>query len=50
MFSNCFPTSSAWGDMVIYLKDGSRLEIVGLERFKELQLYIEGFITPMPEL
>ncbi|GAB4817787.1 hypothetical protein N2152v2_004833 [Parachlorella kessleri] len=29
-----------WGDMVIFLKDGSRLELVGLERFSEIRAYI----------
>lgn len=31
-----------WGDMVVFLKDGSRLEIVGLERHLELQKYMEA--------
>lgn len=34
----------AWGDIVIVLKDGSRLPIAGLERYKELVDYVEGFI------
>ena len=34
----------AWGDMVIFLKDGSRLELVGLEKVMEIRNYIEGFI------
>lgn len=34
----------AWGDMVIFLKDESRLELVGLENFRAIQDYIEGLI------
>lgn len=34
-----------WGDMVVFLKDGARLELVGLENFAEIRNYIEGFIT-----
>jgi hypothetical protein len=34
----------AWGDMVIFLKDGSRLELTGLENFRAIQDYIEGLI------
>lgn len=34
-----------WGDMVVFLKDGSRLELVGLERFDEIRDYIEGKIV-----
>lgn len=34
-----------WGDCVIFLKDGARLELVGLERFDEIRDYVEGFIT-----
>jgi hypothetical protein len=34
----------AWGDMVLFLKDGSRLELVGLENFRAIQDYIEGLI------
>jgi hypothetical protein len=34
----------AWGDMVIFLKNGSRLEILGLERIDELRDYVEGKI------
>ncbi|KAL4859558.1 hypothetical protein ACK3TF_000652 [Chlorella vulgaris] len=33
-----------WGDIVIFLKDGSRLPLVGLERHRELVDYIEGQI------
>lgn len=30
-----------WGDCVFFLKDGSRLELVALENFREIQDYIE---------
>jgi hypothetical protein len=30
------------GPQVIFLKDGARLELVGLERYSEIQDYIEG--------
>jgi hypothetical protein len=33
-----------WGDMVIFLKSGERLEIAGLEKAVELKAYIDGFI------
>ena len=33
-----------WGDMVIFLKDGSRLELIGLEKFDELRDFLEGKI------
>lgn len=36
-----------WGDMVIFLKDGSRLEITGLEKYKEIKQHIEGIIFRM---
>jgi hypothetical protein len=29
-----------WGDCVIFLKDGSRLEITGLERFQDIKQHI----------
>lgn len=35
----------AWGDMVITLKDGSRLEMRSLPRFRELHDYINGKIS-----
>lgn len=36
-----------WGDMVIILKDGSRLELRRLPKFREIQAYIEEKIkTP----
>lgn len=31
-----------WGDMVIFLKDGTRLEILGLERCQEIKNYMLG--------
>jgi hypothetical protein len=34
----------AWGDIVIFLKDGSRLPIAGLERYQEIVDYMEGFV------
>jgi hypothetical protein len=33
-----------WGDVVIFLKDGSRLPLAGLERHREIVDHIEGFI------
>ncbi|MEN9215984.1 MAG: PH domain-containing protein [Gloeomargarita sp. HHBFW_bins_162] len=35
-----------WGDMVITLKDGKRLELRSLPRFRELADYIIGRIDP----
>jgi hypothetical protein len=32
----------AWGDMVIFLKDGSRLELIGIEKFAEVKRHIES--------
>ncbi|KAG2450454.1 hypothetical protein HYH02_004956 [Chlamydomonas schloesseri] len=29
-----------WGDMVVFLRDGSRLEITGIEKYKEIADYI----------
>ena len=34
-----------WGDMVITLKDGSRLELKRLPKFREIQSYIEEKIA-----
>jgi hypothetical protein len=34
-----------WGDMVVFLKDGARLELVGIENVAEIRNYIEEFIT-----
>lgn len=31
-----------WGDMVLFLKDGSRLELAGIEDVMAIKLYIEG--------
>ncbi|NET32180.1 MAG: PH domain-containing protein [Cyanothece sp. SIO1E1] len=40
-----------WGDMVITLKDGSRLELRALPRFREIAAYIKDKIsTPNPSL
>ncbi|MDX2229679.1 MAG: PH domain-containing protein [Leptolyngbyaceae cyanobacterium bins.349] len=36
----------AWGDMVITLKDGSRLELRALPKFRELYDYITEKISP----
>jgi hypothetical protein len=30
-----------WGDMVIFLKDGSRLELLGVEDHQKLKAYVE---------
>ncbi len=35
-----------WGDMVVTLKDGSRLELRALPRFRELYDYIMDKVTP----
>jgi len=35
-----------WGDMVVTLKDGSRLEMRAIPRFREIYDYIEGKIAP----
>jgi hypothetical protein len=32
----------AWGDMVIFLKDGARLEVAGLESFADVKRHIES--------
>lgn len=36
----------AWGDMVITLKDGSRIELRGVPRFREMYDYISQKISP----
>ncbi len=36
----------AWGDMVITLKDGSRLELRAIPRFREVYDYINEKISP----
>ena len=33
-----------WGDMVLFLNDGTRLEIPGLEGYQDLKRYIESKI------
>ncbi|HEY9847610.1 MAG TPA: PH domain-containing protein [Candidatus Caenarcaniphilales bacterium] len=35
----------SWGDMVITLKDGSRLELRAVPKFRELAAYIEAKLT-----
>lgn len=37
-----------WGDMVLTLKDGSRLEMRAVPRFRELADYIESKISTSP--
>lgn len=34
-----------WGDMVIFLKDGSRLELLGVENHNKLKGFVEGYIA-----
>jgi nitrogen fixation protein len=36
----------AWGDMVVTLKDGSRLELRALPRFRELDALMTEKISP----
>lgn len=36
----------AWGDMVLTLKDGSRLELRAIPRFREVYEYISNKISP----
>lgn len=36
----------AWGDMVLTLKDGSRLELRGVPRFREVYDYISERLSP----
>ncbi|GLI65465.1 hypothetical protein VaNZ11_008815 [Volvox africanus] len=33
-----------WGDMVVFLRDGSRIELTGLEKFKEIEEHINRCI------
>lgn len=33
------------GDMVVFLKDGSKLEMTGVDRVKEMQEHVEKFIV-----
>jgi hypothetical protein len=35
-----------WGDMVITLKDGSRLELRALPKFRDIYDYINGKLSP----
>ncbi|KXZ56256.1 hypothetical protein GPECTOR_1g223 [Gonium pectorale] len=34
----------AWGDMVVFLRDGSRLELTGIEKYKEIEEHINRCI------
>lgn len=34
-----------WGDCVFFLKDGSRLELLGVDNLPEIRNYVEQFIT-----
>ncbi len=36
-----------WGDMVLTLKDGSRLELRAVPRFRDLYAYIESHLAPV---
>ncbi len=38
-----------WGDMVITLKDGSRLELRAVPRFREVYDYIQGKLSPQAQ-
>lgn len=38
-----------WGDMVLTLKDGSRLEMRSLPKFRELYEYINDKLTPQAQ-
>ena len=38
-----------WSDAVIFLKDGARLEIAGLERGMEIRDYVMGKITQVED-
>ena len=38
----------AWGDMVLVLTDGSRLELRSMPRFREMEAYIEERIKNRP--
>lgn len=31
----------AWGDMVVFLKNGQRVEFVGMEKYQDLKAHIE---------
>ena len=46
----CVPRGfGAWGDMVLVLTDGSRLELRSMPRFREIESYIEERIKARPE-
>ena len=46
----CVPRGfGAWGDMVLVLNDGSRLEMRSLPRFREVETYILERITVRPD-
>ncbi len=38
-----------WGDMVLTLKDGSRLELRALPKFRDLYAYINGKLSPQAQ-
>jgi len=45
----CVPRGfGAWGDMVLVLTDGSRLELRSLPKFREIETYIEERIKARP--
>ena len=45
----CVPRGfGAWGDMVLVLTDGSRLELRSLPKFREIETYIEERIKACP--
>ena len=46
----CVPRGfGAWGDMVLVLTDGSRLELRSMPRFREAEAYIQERIKSRPE-
>ena len=40
----------AWGDMVVTLKDGSRIEMRAVPKFREMFDYITGKISPQAKV
>ena len=38
-----------WGDMVVTLKDGSRLEMRAVPNFRDLYAYINGKLSPQAQ-
>ena len=40
--------ADAWGDMVLVLTDGSRLELRSMPRFRDIETYIEERIKASP--